>query len=128
MKLDSNPTDGAALRDLAGEIRGAVDGLDDVIPPPDAAPAHARLVAGLEEYAGQLDSLADSGRGGAVQFQQQLAQTGVPGRAWVAAFNELAAKGYATWTPAEPHASFGEEPALGLEPRTSSLQVKRSAS
>jgi hypothetical protein len=99
VKLDSNPADGSALRELAGEMRDAAGQLDDVVPPPDAAPAHGRLVAGLEEYAGQLDSLADSGRGGAVQFQQQLAQTGVPGRAWVAAFNELAAKGYATWTP-----------------------------
>jgi hypothetical protein len=84
MKLISNPTDGAAVRDLAGEIR-------------DAARAQGRLVAGLEEYAGQLDSLA-------VQFQ--LAQTGVPGRGWAAAFNELAARAPRPGRPAEPACIF----------------------
>ena len=97
LRLDANPTDGGAMRDYAGQFRDVADELDDIVPPADAAAAHARLVAGLEQYARQLESLADAGREGAVRFQLQLAENGrVAGRAWVDAFDDLAARGYAT--------------------------------
>jgi hypothetical protein len=99
-QLDSNPTDGGALHDFAGQFRGVADDLGDVVPPPEAAAIHARLVDGLYGYAKQLDSFAESGQAGAVAFQQQLAETGgAPGQEWVQAFNELAARGYVTNAP-----------------------------
>jgi hypothetical protein len=100
VQLDANPTDGGALQEYADRFRGLGEELEEVVPPPDAAEAHARLVAGLAEYADQLDSLADSGREGAIEFQQQLTESGgVPGRAFVEAFNDLAARGYLTYQP-----------------------------
>jgi hypothetical protein len=97
VQLNANPTDGDAVQDYADRFRDLEDELDDLVPPADAAPAHAKLVAGLAEYADQLDSLADAGRAGAIALQQQLAETGgVPGQAWVEAFNDLAARGYLT--------------------------------
>jgi hypothetical protein len=100
VRLDANPAHGGALQDYADQLRDLARELEDVAPPADAAPAHAKLVAGLEEYAGQLESLADSGRKGAIGFQQQLAETGgIPGNAWVEAFNDLAARGYLTYQP-----------------------------
>jgi hypothetical protein len=121
MKLNSNPTDGAALRDLAREIRDASVKLDDVVPPPDAARAQGRLVAGLEEYADQLDSLA-------VQFQQQRTDKRPPAVGGSRPSTSWPRRATRLNAPLSRHASFGEEPALGLEPRTSSLQMKRSAS
>jgi hypothetical protein len=99
LRLDANPTDSGALRDYSDQFSDFAEELEDITPPADAADAHAKLVAGFEEYAGQLDSLADSGDEGAIQFQQQLAETGVPGQAWVEAFNHLAARGYLTYQP-----------------------------
>jgi hypothetical protein len=100
VRLDGNPTNGGALRDYADEFRDLAGELDEIVPPADAAPAHAKLVAGLEAYARQLESLAAAGREGAITLQQQLAENGgVPGRAWVEAFNELAARGYVTDQP-----------------------------
>jgi hypothetical protein len=100
MRLDTNATEGDALNDLAGELGDLGERLDELVPPADAAPAHARLVAGLKEYADQLEALADAGRRGAIEFQQQLAETGgLPGQAWVDAFNDLAARGYVTAQP-----------------------------
>jgi hypothetical protein len=99
LRLDANPTDSGALRDYSDQFSDFAEELEDITPPADAADAHAKLVAGFEEYAGQLDSLADSGEEGAIQFQQQLAETGVPGQAWVEAFNDLAARGYLTYQP-----------------------------
>jgi hypothetical protein len=99
LRLDANPTDSGALRDYSDQFSDLAEELEDITPPADAADAHAKLVAGFEEYAGQLDSLADSGDEGAIQFQQQLAETGVPGQAWVDAFNDLAARGYLTYQP-----------------------------
>ena len=98
VQLDANPADGGALNGYADEFHGLAVELADVIPPPEAAAMHARLVDGLYDYAKQLDSLADSGRAGAIAFQQQLAETGgMPGQEWVQAFNELAARGYLTY-------------------------------
>jgi hypothetical protein len=99
LRLDANPTDSGALRDYADQFRDFAEELEDIAPPADAADAHAKLVAGFEEYAGELNALADSGDEGAIQFQQQLAETGVPGQAWVEAFNDLAARGYLTYQP-----------------------------
>jgi hypothetical protein len=100
VQLDANPTDGGALHDYAGEFHELAEELTDVVPPPEAAAMHARLVNGLHDYAKQLDSLSDSGRAGAVAFQQQLAEMGgAPGQEWVQAFNELAARGYLTYEP-----------------------------
>jgi hypothetical protein len=98
VQLDANPIDGGALHGYADEFHELVDELAKIVPPPEAAAMHARLVDGLYEYAKQLDSLADSGRAGAVAFQQRLAETGgAPGQEWVQAFNELAARGYLTY-------------------------------
>jgi hypothetical protein len=95
---DANPTDAGALDDFAGQFREMADRLADIVPPADAAAMHGRLVEGLYEYAKQLDGFADSGRAGAVAFQQQLAETGgASGQAWIEAFNALAARGYATY-------------------------------
>jgi hypothetical protein len=102
LRLDVDPTDGgAALRDFAEQFDDLAGRLEDMRPPTAAAAAHARLVSGLQEYADQLDSLAGSGREGAITFAQQLAETGGPGRAFVEAFNELATRGYLTYQPRE---------------------------
>jgi hypothetical protein len=98
--LAADPTDGGALRDFADQVRDLAEKLGDIVPPADTAPMHARLVNGLDEYAGELDSFADSGREGVVALQQRLAETGgVLGQEWVQAFNELATRGYVTYEP-----------------------------
>jgi hypothetical protein len=92
----SGATGAAALDDLAGDFRSAAEELSEIEPPPDAAVAHDRLVAGLGDYADRLGELADSGRAGAVQFQMQLAEHQLAGEDWIEAFTELAERGYLT--------------------------------
>jgi predicted metal-dependent phosphoesterase TrpH len=100
LRLDANPTDRGAMRDHARQFRDLAGELSDIVPPADAAAAHAKLVAGLEQYTRELEALADAGRQGAIAFQQQLAENGgTTGQAWMDAFNELAARGHVTDQP-----------------------------
>jgi hypothetical protein len=91
-------TGDGAVSELAGKFRSAGDRLADVEPPADAARTHAHLVAGLRSYGNWLDELAGSGRGGAVEFETQLAEHQLAGQEWIEAFNELASKGYLSST------------------------------
>ena len=90
-----NGVDG--MRDLADQFHDAADELGGVVPPAEVAQLHARFVQRLEEYADQLDSLADAGERGAVEFQKQLAEGGAPGQAWAQVFQQLAAQGWLTY-------------------------------
>jgi hypothetical protein len=96
--LDADPADPHALREASDEFHELVAELTDFVPPPEAAAMHARFVNGLDDYARWLERLADSGRAGVVELQQQLAEMGgVPAQEWVQAFNDLVAHGYVTY-------------------------------
>jgi hypothetical protein len=90
-------TDSQSLEGLAEEFRSAADELEGMQPPADAVNAHARLVAGLGSYGDKLAEFAESGRSGAVQHALELAEHQLSGEQWVAAMNDLAAKGYLTY-------------------------------
>jgi hypothetical protein len=92
----SGVTGAQALEEMADRFHAAGERLGEVEPPADAADAHGRLVAGLNSFGDRLADLAESGREGAIQFQMELAENGAAGLEWLGAFNELAAKGYAS--------------------------------
>ena len=90
----SGVTGPEALDEMADKFHSAGNRLGDVEPPVDAADAHQRLVAGLNEFGDRMADLADKGREGAIEFQMALAENRAAGLEWLDAFNDLAAKGY----------------------------------
>jgi hypothetical protein len=94
--LDADRADVGGLRELAGQLRAVVDDLKDLVPPPDAAAAHARLVGGMYDYARTLDAFITH-RGGVVGYHQFLMEVGgTRALDWLQAYNALAAQGYVT--------------------------------
>jgi hypothetical protein len=87
-------TGAEGIEELAGKFRAAGDELGEVKPPAETAGVHARLVAGLRQYGDWLAERAESGRPGAVTLEAQLAEHQMAGADWIAAFKELAEKGY----------------------------------
>ena len=85
-----------AVAELGGKFTTAADRLGDVVPPAEAAGAHERLVEGLRSYGAWLGDKADASRVGAAEVEMQLAEHQMAGSAWIAAFRELAEKGYLT--------------------------------
>ncbi len=93
--FDSSGASGAdGLERMAEKFKDAGAQLSDVEPPADAAGAHARLADGLTQFGERLAELAASSGQGMAAYQAELARYGSSGAEWVAALNELAAKGY----------------------------------
>jgi hypothetical protein len=87
----------ARVADAQAALREAADMLDDLDPPEDAEEPNEELVAGMRQYAADLDPLREAARRGDTAFQQRF-NSGVAGNAAVrrmaAAAQELEARGY----------------------------------
>jgi hypothetical protein len=93
----SGNTVAARVADAQAALRKAADTLDDLDPPEDAQEPNEELVAGMSQYAADLDPLREAALRGDAAFQQRFNRRVAHNpavRQMAAAAHELEAKGY----------------------------------
>jgi hypothetical protein len=93
----SGNTLAARVADAQTALREAADTLEDIDPPEDAEEPNDELVAGMRQYAADLDPLREAARRGDAAFQERFNRSVAQNpavRRMAAAAQELEAKGY----------------------------------
>jgi hypothetical protein len=88
--------DAGTLTKLAQDYSTAADRLGKLAPPAEVAQAHAQMVASLRAYAVDLATAATL-TANASAFTGEMARAQTDAQAWTAAFEQIRARGYATY-------------------------------
>lgn len=87
--------DSQSLATLAEDYGRVAEQLGGLIPPAGIAEQHARMVASMRAYAGDLERAATL-TGNASAFASEMSRAQSDAQAWTSAFEEIRASGYAT--------------------------------
>ncbi len=89
--------DASSLARLAHDYARAAERLGSLTPPAAVAQAHARMVAAMSAYANEL-AQASALTANRAAFEAEMARAQTDAQAWTAAFDEIRARGYATFS------------------------------
>jgi len=87
--------DATSLSQLGNAYATAADRLGRLTPPAAVADSHARMVASMRAYADELTQ-ASTLTSNRAAFEAEMARAQTDAQAWVAAFDEIRARGYAS--------------------------------
>jgi hypothetical protein len=95
----SQPTslDAASLAKLSQDYSRAAERLAALTPPAAVAEPHARMVTAMRAYAAELGR-ASTLTANQAAFEAEMAQAQTDAHAWTAAFDQIQASGYATYS------------------------------